>query len=369
MINISKQEFSFLSIEELVSAYGSEAEKHLLFCCLAGVDLAGTLSGESSTKNASSAKDKDRDQHQLLTEYFGPRITQPGFPSLLSSVLDQSLRGNFLPKSVNHPLKNSSSLVTNFSRFLRLTHSQEVVLRIALLETFNPEARSQSLVAIQQKLCELFTNYVDQDTNTALESGLQVCQIILLLFFHLSFRNLFISIQENSPEVIHYILGQILSKTDHFGIVGDLLDNVFSSLRRDYPRELVPVILAPILYQDQGVESTSIKMAHEGNSVAKNMVENSLADLILETGYTFTSSIEECRSYFATFDLRELTAASLARAVSYMARTHTGLDEQTLRNLRSGNCSWSDLEPSGEKTEDGQPLTWNIEIFVQVDLS
>ena len=165
-----------LSIEELVSAYGSEAEKHLLSCCLAGVDLAATPSGESVAKNVLSTKDKERDQHQLLTEYFGSRITQPGFPSLLSSVLDQLLCGNFIAKSVNQSSKNYSSFVTNFSRFLRLTHSQEIVLRIALLETFNPEARSQSLVAIQQKLAELFTNYVHQDTNTAsLESRLQVC--------------------------------------------------------------------------------------------------------------------------------------------------------------------------------------------------
>ena len=91
------------------------------------------------------------------------------------SVFNQLLRGNFVPKSVNQPSKNYSIFVTNFSRFLRLTRSQEVVLRIALLETFNPEARSQSLVAIQQKLGELLTSYVHQDTNTAsLESGLQV---------------------------------------------------------------------------------------------------------------------------------------------------------------------------------------------------
>ena len=158
-----------ISIEELVSAYGSEAEKHLLSCCLAGVDLSGT-----------STKDKDRDQHQLLAEYFGPRITQPGFPSLLSGVLDQSLR-----KSVNQQSKNNSVFVANLSRFLRLTRSQEVVLRIALLETFNPEARSQSLIAIRQKLCELFTNYARQDSNTApLESGLQVSPELHLFSFY-----------------------------------------------------------------------------------------------------------------------------------------------------------------------------------------
>ena len=148
-----------------------------------GVDLTGTSSGEtfstnsssSSAKNNSSTKDKDRDQQQLLTEYFGPRITQPGFPSLLSSVLDQSLRSNF-PKSVSQQSKNNSNLIVNFCRFLRLTRCQEVVLRIALLETFNPEARSHSLTVVQQKLGKLFTNYTNQDNSSAsLEGGLQVC--------------------------------------------------------------------------------------------------------------------------------------------------------------------------------------------------
>ena len=108
-------------------------------------------------------------------------------------------------------------------------------------------------------------------------------------------------------------------------------------------------------------------MAHEGNTLAKNMVENSLADLILETGYQFTASVEECRSHFATFGLRELTPVSAARAISYMARTHTGLDEQTLRSLRSGNAHWPDQETlAHDQTEDGQPLTWNMDIFLQV---
>ena len=140
-------------------------------------------------------------------------------------------------------------------------------------------------------------------------------------------------------------------------------------LRRDYPRELVPVILAPILYQEeQEKEYTSQKMAHEGiNNLNKNIVETSIADLILETGYSFTASIEECRSHFAAFGLREISPASVARAVSYMACTHTGLDENSIRHLRNGTSpAWPEQEQVGDKINDGSPSTWNMDTFVQV---
>jgi CCR4-NOT transcription complex subunit 1 len=174
-------------------------------------------------------------------------------------------------------------------------------------------------------------------------------------------------LQESSPEVIHYILSRLTNEPDTFGISKDLLEDVLSCLRRDYPRELVPVILAPILYKEQGVDYTCHKMAHETNSLTKNMVETSLADLIIETGYPFTSSLEECRTNIATFGFRELSATSVARAITYMARTHTGLDEHSLRHLRNGTSqSWPEQESSVEKADEGLPNSWNMEIFVQV---
>ena len=140
-------------------------------------------------------------------------------------------------------------------------------------------------------------------------------------------------------------------------------------LRRDYPRELVPVILAPILYQEeQAVEYTSQKMAHEGiNNLNKNIVETSIADLILETGYSFTASIEECRTRLAAFGVREISPASVARAISYMACTHSGLDENSIRHLRNGTSpAWPEQEQVADKNNDGSPSTWNMDTFVQV---
>ena len=85
-----------------------------------------------------------------------------------------------------------------------------------------------------------------------------------------------------------------MNEDDKFGISKDLLEDVLSCLRRDYPRELVPVILAPILYKEQGLEYTCHKMAHESSTLTKkNMVDSSLANLILETRYSLTSNWKE----------------------------------------------------------------------------
>lgn len=177
----------FNSIEELVTIYGSEAERHLLCCCLAGVDFVGLGNGENSSsissKSSNPSKEKEKEQLQLLTDYFGRCITQPAFPSLLNSALEQPLKSNSA-RSVQQQLKSNSAFINNFCRFLRLSRSQEVVLRIALLETFSPEARSQSILVIRQKLGELLKNFADQDRNTALEGGLQVnmsCQVMFIL--------------------------------------------------------------------------------------------------------------------------------------------------------------------------------------------
>lgn len=162
------------SIEDLVTIYGIEAERHLLCCCLAGVDFVGLGNNENSSLSKSSNPSKEKEREQLLAEYFGCCITQPAFPSLLNSSLEQPLRSNF-NRSVQQQPKNSSAFISLFCRFLRLSRSQEVVLRIALLESFNSEARSHSISVIRQKLGELLKNFADQDRHTApLEGGLQV---------------------------------------------------------------------------------------------------------------------------------------------------------------------------------------------------
>lgn len=150
-------------------------------------------------------------------------------------------------------------------------------------------------------------------------------------------------LQESSPEAIHYILPRVLDSPDQFGLSGEQLETVLKNLREVYPRELVPVILAPLLYPEESIEHTAKKMAHE--PMAKNISELSLADLIVETGYQLTNSTEECRSHLSNFG--SLNAPSIARALTCMARTH-------------GAPPWPDNE------QDKNEKTWNVEVFVKV---
>jgi CCR4-NOT transcription complex subunit 1 len=54
-----------------------------------------------------------------------------------------------------------------------------------------------------------------------------------------------------------------------------------------------------------------------------------LSDVILEMGYDFTASVEDCRNALVHFGLQELRPSTIARMISAMIKTHSGLNENT----------------------------------------
>lgn len=58
-------------------------------------------------------------------------------------------------------------------------------------------------------------------------------------------------------------------------------------------------------------------------------MDGSLADVILEMGYDFTASVEDCRNALVYFGLQELKPSTIARMISTMIKTHSGLQETT----------------------------------------
>jgi CCR4-NOT transcription complex subunit 1 len=54
-----------------------------------------------------------------------------------------------------------------------------------------------------------------------------------------------------------------------------------------------------------------------------------LSDVILEMGYDFTASVEDCRNALVHFGLQELKPSTIARMISAMIKTHSGLNENT----------------------------------------
>jgi CCR4-NOT transcription complex subunit 1 len=58
-------------------------------------------------------------------------------------------------------------------------------------------------------------------------------------------------------------------------------------------------------------------------------MDGSLADVILEMGYNFTACVEDCRNALVHFGLQELKPSTIARMLSAMIKTHSGLNETT----------------------------------------
>ena len=131
------------------------------------------------------------------------------------------------------------------------------------------------------------------------------------------------------------------------------------AVRKDFPRELVPAILAPLIYPDcadipvNKITSSSVPMAG-------NLLDGSLADFVLEVGYALCSSVEECRRHLVNHGASEVTAPAVARCLGAMVRTYTGLQEQIpIQSLQTPASIWG-----ADKPTDG-PQTWNVEVFVQ----
>jgi CCR4-NOT transcription complex subunit 1 len=91
-----------------------------------------------------------------------------------------------------------------------------------------------------------------------------------------------------------------------------------------------------------------------------NLLDGALPELVLEMGYLFTNSVDECRASLLQLGGREVYAATVAKVIGVMARTHTGLDDSsTLPCVGSeGSSMWGEKEHKAEKT-------WNVEVFIK----
>ena len=96
-------------------------------------------------------------------------------------------------------------------------------------------------------------------------------------------------------------------------------------------------------------------------TTAKSHLDTALPDLVREIGYTFTSNTEQCRqNLLQLVGGPKISAATVARIIGVMVRTHTGLeDPATLQNLNAtGTSIWDKKDPEA-------PKTWNMEVFIK----
>ena len=88
------------------------------------------------------------------------------------------------------------------------------------------------------------------------------------------------------------------------------------------------------------------------------LLDGALPDLVLEMGYHFTASVDECRAALLQLGGREVYAATVAKVIGVMVRTHTGLDDNSALPLAPDSGSMWDKEHKTDKT-------WNVEVFIK----
>ncbi|XP_036044663.1 CCR4-NOT transcription complex subunit 1 isoform X7 [Onychomys torridus] len=326
--NLTKKNYraSQQEIQHIVNRHGPEADRHLLRCLFSHVDFSGD--GKSSGK--------DFHQTQFLIQECASLITKPNFISTLSYAIDN-------PLHYQKSLKPAPHLFAQLSKVLKLSKVQEVIFGLALLNSSSSDLRGFAAQFIKQKLPDLLRSYIDADVGGNQEGGFQDIAI----------------------EVLHLLLSHLLfGQKGAFGVGQEQIDAFLKTLRRDFPQERCPVVLAPLLYPEKR-DILMDRILPDSGGVAKTMMESSLADFMQEVGYGFCASIEECRNIIMQFGVREVTAAQVARVLGMMARTHSGLtDGIPLQSISApGSGIWSDGK---DKSEGAQAHTWNVEVLIDV---
>lgn len=87
----------------------------------------------------------------------------------------------------------------------------------------------------------------------------------------------------------------------------------------------------------------------------------------MEMGYSICSSLEECRRNLLSVISGSSSSvifgpASIAKVLSMMIRTHTGLDTQSTLTYWPGDNANHDADKTSNNNANN---TWNVEIFVQ----
>uniref|UniRef100_A0A8C4JN47 CCR4-NOT transcription complex subunit 1 n=1 Tax=Dromaius novaehollandiae TaxID=8790 RepID=A0A8C4JN47_DRONO len=326
--NLTKKNYraSQQEIQHIVNRHGPEADRHLLRCLFSHVDFSGD--GKSSGK--------DFHQTQFLIQECASLITKPNFISTLSYAIDN-------PLHYQKSLKPSPHLFAQLSKVIKLSKVQEVIFGLALLNSFSSDLRGFAAQFIKQKLPDLLRSYIDADVSGNQEGGFQDIAI----------------------EVLHLLLSHLLfGQKGAFGVGQEQIDAFLKTLRRDFPQERCPVVLAPLLYPEKR-DILMDRILPDSGGIAKTMMESSLADFMQEVGYGFCTSVEECRNIIMQFGVREVTAAQVARVLGMMARTHSGLtDGIPLQSISApGSGIWSDGK---DKSDGAQAHTWNVEVLIDV---
>ncbi|VEN55324.1 unnamed protein product, partial [Callosobruchus maculatus] len=323
-------------LTKLVSLHGLEADRHLLQCLFSSVDFS-----ESTNKISAPSP-----QNQVLLEHCFNLLNKPSLVSAVCYITDNPL--------VNHKtLKVNQQFFQQLSKCLRLSAVQEVVFALAFRHSSNSELVSLAQSHLRTSVPALVQSYIDTEGSSRQHEG---------------------GLHETTPEVLHLILSAILKNPKEVGLTNEVHLAFLKTLQKDFPKERVPVVLAPLAYSEHC--ELAPEMTSDGPGLSGGILDTSIADLVTEIGYSFTSSVEECRANLLKLGGRDISASVVARVLAVMCRTHTGL-EDGISGGGAGAGGGGGIQTPGAFSKGGADgrggsgggggsgATWNVDVFVQ----
>lgn len=184
-------------------------------------------------------------------------------------------------------MKFGPQFFQQLSKCLRLSAVQEVVFALALRHSSIPEVTTLAQSHLRITVPALVQSYIETEGSSRQHEG---------------------GLHETTPEVLHLILSAILKSPKEVGLTNTIHQSFLDTLQRDFSKDLVPVVLAPLVYPDHC--ELSPEMSSEGPG---GMLETSCADIVAEIGFGFTASVEECRNHLMKIGGRDITPAIVAR--------------------------------------------------------
>ncbi|XP_043661470.1 CCR4-NOT transcription complex subunit 1 isoform X4 [Drosophila teissieri] len=322
--HVSKRNFNESSeqIKQFVKEHGLEADRSSLrhlFSVINFSDPAPSVTAQLQAK--------------LLGAQLQRQLQSSSFVSNICYAFDQYFASN--QKSIKAAAV--ADLVGQVARLTGINKVCECVFALAVTHSSYTELRHSARNNLKGSLSELIDSYLGKNNSSPASSGLQ----------------------EISFDLLQYLLC-CLSEY----VKPQLEAQFLIKLREEFPRQAVPLVLAPFLYgsttatiagagaseTDAEAEATTSSNSSSSEADAlnevgiediydhlseiiftnqgkNNIMDTSWINLILEIGYEFTSSVEECKNHLCSREREraELQSKDVAKIVGLMCRRHSSL--------------------------------------------
>ncbi|KRJ98512.1 CCR4-NOT transcription complex subunit 1 isoform X4 [Drosophila yakuba] len=322
--HVSKRNFNESSeqIKQFVKEHGLEADRSSLrhlFSVINFSDPAPSVTAQLQAK--------------LLGAQLQRQLQSSSFVSNICYAFDQYFASN--QKSIKAAAV--ADLVGQVARLTGINKVCECVFALAVTHSSYTELRHSARNNLKGSLSELIDSYLGKNNSSPASSGLQ----------------------EISFDLLQYLLC-CLSEY----VKPQLEAQFLVKLREEFPRQAVPLVLAPFLYgsttatiagagaseTDAEAEATTSSNSSSSEADAlnevgiediydhlseiiftnqgkNNIMDTSWINLILEIGYEFTSSVEECKNHLCSREREraELQSKDVAKIVGLMCRRHSSL--------------------------------------------